>query len=46
MPGVHFINVSDLSAISQNKQWPEFLSTKVAPACKQLVMDAAHILIL
>ena len=46
MPVVHFINVSDLPAIRQNKQWPEFLSTKVAPACKQLAMNAAHILLL
>ena len=47
MPGVQFINVSDLPAISQNKpEFPEFLSTKVVPACKQLAMNAAHILIL
>ena len=45
MPGMHFIYVSDLPAMSQNKQ-VEFLSIKFTPACKQLSMTAAHILIL
>ena len=46
MPGGHFIHINDLPAIRQNKQKLEFLSTNVVPACKELVMNAAHVLIL